>query len=96
MLNLSELTDKVRALAIEAGDFIREERKKFHREAIEKKHAHDYVSYVDKESEKKDCNPSKRITSRGWFHSRRRQWHIKRRAILLAGRSFGRNNQFHS
>lgn len=28
MLNLSELTDKVRALAIEAGDFIREERKK--------------------------------------------------------------------
>ena len=44
MLNLSELTDKVRALAIEAGDFIREERKKFHREAIEKKHAHDYVS----------------------------------------------------
>lgn len=27
MLNLSELTDKVRALAIEAGDFIREERK---------------------------------------------------------------------
>lgn len=51
--NLSELTDKVRALAIEAGGFIREERKKFQRDAIEKKHAHDYVSYVDKESEKR-------------------------------------------
>lgn len=69
MLNLSELTDKVRALAIEAGIlFVKKE--KFHREAIEK-HTHDYVSYVDKESEK-DCNPPKRITSRGWFHSRRR------------------------
>lgn len=70
MLNLSELTDKVRALAIEAGDFIREERKIPSR-GNRKKHAHDYVSYVDKESEK-DCNPPKRITSRGWFHSRRR------------------------
>ena len=53
MLDLSELTDKVRALAVEAGSFIRDERKKFHREAVEKKHAHDYVSYVDKESEKR-------------------------------------------
>lgn len=53
MLDLSLLTDKVRSLAIEAGSFIRDERKKFHREAVEKKHAHDYVSYVDKESEKR-------------------------------------------
>lgn len=92
MLNLSELTDKVRALAIEAGDFIREERKIPSR-GNRKKHAHDYVSYVDKESEK-DCNPPKRITSRGWFHSRRRQWHIKRRAILLAGRCLDGTTNF--
>lgn len=67
MLNLSELTDKVRALAIEAGDFIREERKKFHREAIEKKHAHDYVSYVDKESEKKIVTRLKELLPEAGF-----------------------------
>ena len=50
---LSELTWKVRELAVETGAFIREERKKFNRERIEKKHAHDYVSYVDKESERR-------------------------------------------
>ena len=94
MLNLSELTDKVRALAIEAGDFIREERKKFHREAIEKKTCTRLCVIRRQRVGKKDCNPSKRITSRGWFHSRRRQWHIKRRAILLAGRSLDGTTNF--
>lgn len=51
-MDLLELTDDVRQIALEAGCFIREERKRFSRESIEKKHAHDYVSYVDKESEK--------------------------------------------
>ena len=49
-MELSELTLKVRELAVATGAFIREERKKFSRERIEKKHAHDYVSDVDKES----------------------------------------------
>ena len=40
MLNLSELTDKVRALAIEAGDFIREERKKIPSRGNRKKNMH--------------------------------------------------------
>lgn len=53
MIDLAFLTDEVRTLAIEAGTFIRNERKKFCREQVEKKHAHDYVSYVDKESEKR-------------------------------------------
>lgn len=53
MIDLALLTDKVRKLAIETGAFIRNERKKFLREWVEKKHAHDYVSYVDKESEKR-------------------------------------------
>ena len=52
-LDLVELTEKVRALAIQTGRFIREERNGFHRERVEKKHAHDYVSYVDRESERR-------------------------------------------
>lgn len=52
-MDLSELTWKVREVAVKTGAFIREERTRFSRERIEKKHAHDYVSYVDKESEKR-------------------------------------------
>ena len=51
--DLKELTEKVCLLAKEAGSFIREERKSFKRESAIKKHEHDYVSYVDKESEKR-------------------------------------------
>lgn len=53
MLNLSLLVRQVCETAKEAGAFIRDEQKKFNRNAVEKKHAHDYVSYVDKESEKR-------------------------------------------
>jgi myo-inositol-1(or 4)-monophosphatase len=35
-----------------AGAYIREERKKFSLDSVERKHAHDYVSYVDKGSER--------------------------------------------
>ncbi len=52
-LDLSGLTEQVRRLAVETGRFIREERGRFCRSRIEKKHAHDYVSYVDKESERR-------------------------------------------
>lgn len=52
-LDLKELTEKVRCLAVETGKFIRGERGRFSRERIERKHAHDYVSYVDKESERR-------------------------------------------
>lgn len=51
MLNLKQLTADVCRIAIEAGSFLREERKNFRRERVVEKHAHDYVSYVDKESE---------------------------------------------
>ena len=51
--DLKILTEKVCQLAKEAGKFIREERKNFNRESAIKKHEHDYVSYVDKESEKR-------------------------------------------
>lgn len=52
MLNLSLLVKQVCEIAKEAGTFIRKEQKKFDRNVVEKKHAHDYVSYVDKESER--------------------------------------------
>lgn len=36
-----------------AGAFLRDERQKFDRERVEEKSAHNYVSYVDKESERR-------------------------------------------
>ena len=39
-------------IARRAGAYIREERSKFSLESVERKHAHDYVSYVDKGSER--------------------------------------------
>lgn len=52
-LNLQQLTPAVCRIAKEAGHFLREERKRFRRECVEEKQAHDYVSYVDKESEQR-------------------------------------------
>ncbi|WP_294471275.1 inositol monophosphatase family protein [uncultured Bacteroides sp.] len=51
MLDLKQLTADVRRIATEAGHFLKEERKGFRRESVVEKHSHDYVSYVDKESE---------------------------------------------
>lgn len=53
MLNLQQLAASVCRIATEAGHFLREERKRFRRECVEEKQAHDYVSYVDKESERR-------------------------------------------
>lgn len=50
---LDSLTEEVRKLALEAGSFLRSERQKFDRNKVEQKRSHDYVSYVDKASEKK-------------------------------------------
>lgn len=52
-MDLERLTAEVRTLAIETGNFLREERKHFLREKVQEKNAHDYVSYVDKESERR-------------------------------------------
>lgn len=53
MLDLKQLTADVCRIATEAGYFLKEERRSFCRDRVEEKHAHDYVSYVDKESEKR-------------------------------------------
>ncbi len=53
MLDLELLTAEVRRIAAEVGRFQKEERKTFRRERVAEKNAHDYVSYVDKESERR-------------------------------------------
>ncbi|WP_134091809.1 inositol monophosphatase family protein [Olivibacter sp. XZL3] len=51
MLNLSQFTQQVRAVAMDAGHFIRQERLDFDKSRIEQKGLHDLVSYVDKGAE---------------------------------------------
>ncbi len=53
MINLSELTEQIKSLALQTGAFLKEERTRFRRERVEKKNSHDYVSYVDKEAERR-------------------------------------------
>ncbi len=52
MKNLQDITRLVCQIAREAGSYIRTERASFSLDKVERKHAHDYVSYVDKGSEK--------------------------------------------
>lgn len=51
MLDLENICIKVQQIARSAGSFLREERRKFNLNCVEEKSAHNYVSYVDKESE---------------------------------------------
>ena len=51
MQNLQEITRLVCNIAREAGSYIIKERASFSVDKVERKHAHDYVSYVDKGSE---------------------------------------------
>lgn len=53
MLNLESLCTEVRQIARRAGAFLRDERLKFDAARVEEKSAHNYVSYVDKESERR-------------------------------------------
>lgn len=53
MLDLEQLTADVCRIATTAGHFLKEERKNFRRESVIEKCTHDYVSYVDKESERR-------------------------------------------
>lgn len=53
MENMESLIADVCRVAREAGHFLKEERKNFSRDAVQAKRAHDYVSYVDRESERR-------------------------------------------
>jgi myo-inositol-1(or 4)-monophosphatase len=50
-IDLQQLTLNVCQVACQAGTYIRNERANFSVDRVERKHAHDYVSYVDKGSE---------------------------------------------
>lgn len=52
MKDLDSLCVEVRQIACDAGAFLRDERRRFDRSRVEEKSAHNYVSYVDKESER--------------------------------------------
>ena len=50
-MDLEQLTSEVCRVAREAGAYIHKEHSQFNVDRVERKHAHDYVSYVDKGSE---------------------------------------------
>lgn len=52
-MDLDFLSREVGKLARQTGEFMRKERLSFDRGRVEQKAAHDYVSYVDKESERR-------------------------------------------
>ena len=64
---LEELTRGVCQIAKQAGAYIREERRKFSLESVERKHAHDYVSYVDKGSEKQIVSALRQLLPEAGF-----------------------------
>lgn len=50
-MDIKNITEQVKALAIEVGAFIRQQREEFNPDRVIMKSSHDYVSYVDKEAE---------------------------------------------
>lgn len=52
-LDLQQLIEEVKKVAVEAGSFLREQREAFDRSSVQEKGPHDYVSYVDKASEER-------------------------------------------
>lgn len=52
-MNLSQITEKIAAVAYETGSFIRGERLRFSYDSVEFKGESDLVSYVDKEAEQR-------------------------------------------
>ena len=53
MVDLQQLVEAVKEVAIDTGHFLKGERAKFDRSAVQEKGPHDYVSYVDKASEER-------------------------------------------
>jgi len=51
MIELDNLTESVKYVALDAGRFLRDKRKSFQKNLVREKRSHDYVSYVDKGSE---------------------------------------------
>ena len=65
--DLEKYTLAVCEIARQAGAYIREERRKFSLDSVERKHAHDYVSYVDKGSERLIVNALRELLPEAGF-----------------------------
>ncbi|MDD2277944.1 MAG: inositol monophosphatase family protein [Bacteroidales bacterium] len=66
-MNIQSICEQVITLARETGGFIRTQRKSFSIDRVESKGLHDFVSYVDKESEKKIVAKLKGIVPQAGF-----------------------------
>ena len=66
-MDLQELTQHVCGIARQAGAYIRKERASFSVDRVERKHAHDYVSYVDKGSEQLIVEALRRLLPEAGF-----------------------------
>ena len=92
--DLEYLCAEVRQIARKAGAFCVMNGKRFDRERVEEKSAHNYVSYVDKESERRlveqlrHCFPS-------WVYCRRGFGKPDGRGVLLGDRSARRDLQLY-
>ena len=53
MVDLRHMVEAVKEIAVDIGHFLKGERAKFDRSAVQEKGPHDYVSYVDKASEER-------------------------------------------
>ncbi len=61
------MTCRVCEIARQAGQYIKDERANFSLEKVERKHAHDYVSYVDKGSEERIINALRQLLPEAGF-----------------------------
>ena len=66
-IDLQQLTLSVCKVAREAGAYIKKERASFSVDKVERKHAHDYVSYVDKGSEQMIVNALRELLPEAGF-----------------------------
>ena len=64
---LKRMTLAVCDIAKSAGSYIKEERAKFSLSKVERKHAHDYVSYVDKGSEQRIVSALRQLLPEAGF-----------------------------
>ena len=66
-MDIRNLTEQVKVLALEVGKYLQDECTKFDRSRVEKKSAHDYVSYVDKNSEQQIVDRLKMLLPEAGF-----------------------------
>ncbi len=67
MQSLESLTQSVCEIARQAGAYLKHERVSFRTDAVETKRAHDYVSYADRESERRVVTALRQLLPRAGF-----------------------------